>query len=105
MRKMLLILMFIAALVYCLKVLNSDDIGSRPKWHTIRRIMHGAIGSSIFVWASYELLKYYQLPDNLSLAVAGVIGYIGADTLARLIEKILDKLADRVSDEVKLDKK
>lgn len=92
MKKTLCILIFITSLVYALKVLNSDlMMQGKSKWYLARHTVTGALGSSQFVWWTYELLAYYKLPEGLCLATAGAVGYLGADVVARLFEKFIEK--------------
>lgn len=88
--------MAISAILYALRVLNSDMVEKGyGKWYLIRHTIVGAIGSGIFVWWSYEVLAYHGLPESLCLATAGAMGYVGADVLARLVEKLLEKLINK----------
>lgn len=96
MKKSLLILMVVSAALYALRVLNSDMIQKGySKWYLVRHTIVGAVGSGIFVWWSYEILMFHGLPESLCLATAGAMGYVGADVLARLVEKFLEKIINK----------
>lgn len=97
MKKPLLIIILISALVYALNTFNDELITKgKSKWYLLRHIITGAIGSAFFVWWIYEALRYYALPDNLCLATAGAVGYLGADVTTRFVEKFVEKLLDRI---------
>lgn len=51
------------------------------------------IGSSMLItWISYEIAKYFfNLPDSLSVAISGGIGYLGAESVSVLALKIIEK--------------
>lgn len=88
--------MIISAVLYCLRALNSENLNKeKGKWYVIRHIIIGCVGSSLFVWWSYELLIFHGLPESLCLATAGAIGYVGADVLANMIEKLIDRFINK----------
>lgn len=94
-RRSLLALVVITIFVYTIRSINDEMLKEGKSFMAIvRRITIGAIGSALFVWWSYEAMKYYGFPDGLSLATAGAVGYLGADVVTRFIEKFLDKLVD-----------
>ncbi|WP_120830201.1 phage holin family protein [Helicobacter pylori] len=51
------------------------------------------IGSSMLTtWISYEITKYFfNLPDSLSVAISGGIGYLGAESISVLALRIIEK--------------
>ncbi|AFI05230.1 phage holin family protein [Helicobacter cetorum] len=52
-----------------------------------------AVGSSMLsTWISYEIVTYFfHLPTSLSVAIAGGIGYLGAESISTLAIKLLEK--------------
>ncbi|MBS3010872.1 hypothetical protein [Helicobacter phage COL 5-PUJ] len=53
------------------------------------------VGSSMLVtWISYEITDYFfQLPQSLSVAISGGVGYLGAESISALA---LDSLKKRI---------
>ncbi len=76
--------------LYVLKSLREREL--RTISEKIAYIFQG-IGSSMLVtWISYEITKYFfNLPDSLSVAISGGIGYLGAESVSVLALKIIEK--------------
>ncbi|CCB80746.1 hypothetical protein HBZC1_17600 [Helicobacter bizzozeronii CIII-1] len=62
------------------------------KWDKIRYIFWGIGSSMLTTWISFEAIIYFfHLPIGLSTAIAGGIGYIGAEVVSDYALKILEK--------------
>lgn len=88
----LIALMLITALVSCFKHYDDEEVAKLTKGGRLRRTIVGGFGSSLIVFLAYEImvgqLGFYP---RVSLAIAGVIGFIGADEIIKLMEKHLDR--------------
>lgn len=90
------IISLISMLVYVLSIFDKEEVErhNRKKGYVYRRAIVGAIGSAICVWLAYELAVYLGLPNSLSLAISGFIGFLGADVLSRMFEKVFNQFVD-----------
>lgn len=81
-------LAMVSALIYVLTILDKEEVikHNRRKGYVIRRSIIGAVGSAIGVWLSFEIAVYFGMPDSFALAIAGFVGFLGADTISRIIE-------------------
>lgn len=62
----------------------------------IRKLFVGCVGSCIAVICVYEFFKYIHFPEMLALGLGAAAGYIGGETMIRLLlEFIENKLKGR----------
>ena len=91
----LFIVSLLAAFVYVLRVFENNEHKSN-RASLIRRSIIGSIGSMISVAITFYLLQYiFNTPVKLALAIAGGVGYMGADIVSRLAEKLIAQLIDK----------
>lgn len=81
-------LAFLSAFLFTLKNYKIQEEETTPE--RIRRLMTGSVGSMITVWAVFEILFYFQLPERLCLALAGASGYLGAEVISKFIVAFID---------------
>ncbi len=76
--------------LYVLKSLREREL--RTISEKIAYIFQGIGSSMLITWISYEITKYFfNLPDSLSVAISGGIGYLGAESVSVLALKIIEK--------------
>lgn len=68
-----------------------DTNNYKTKGELIRKVIYGMGGSGITVICVYHICIYFNLNDNLSLALGGACGYIGADYFIKFLERFLEK--------------
>lgn len=86
---------------------NIENKALNTKAKKINFILSGIFSSMLMGFFACELGLYLGLPDNLSGALGGVAGYIGANTISDLILSYLKKSLDKeldLKDETKEDK-
>lgn len=74
---------------------NPELKGGR-KW---RKLIVGSGGSLLTVWTLFELMLYIGLPMRLSLCLAGLGGYAGAEVFVKMFLKFVEKKFDVIADE------
>lgn len=77
-----------SSILYAIK--NYDEFAKHSKWTRFRKLMYGMFGSALTTWAVFEVLKYLELPDRLSLALAASCGYLGAEVISRLVLNFIE---------------
>ncbi len=76
--------------LYVLKSLSDKEL--RTISEKVAYIFQGIGSSMLITWISYEITKYFfNLPDSLSVAISGGIGYLGAESVSVLALKIIEK--------------
>ncbi len=81
--------MFVGIL-YVLKSMREREM--RTISDKVAYIFQGIGSSMLITWISYEITKYFfNLPDSLSVAISGGIGYLGAESVSVLALKIIEK--------------
>ncbi len=76
--------------LYVLKSFREKEL--RTISEKIAYIFQGIGSSMLITWISYEITKYFfNLPDSLSVAISGGIGYLGAESVSVLALKIIEK--------------
>ena len=90
------IIALISMFLYVLSILDKEEVQkhNRRKGYVLRRATTGAIGSAICVWLAYETAIYFGLPNSFSLAISGFVGFLGADVLSRMFEKVFNRFID-----------
>ncbi|HAP9482732.1 TPA: holin [Enterococcus faecium] len=84
---------FVGLFVGVLYVLKSiRDKKLRTISEKVAYIFQGIGSSMLITWISYEITKYFfNLPDSLSVAISGGIGYLGSESVSVLVLKIIEK--------------
>ncbi len=84
---------FVGLFVGVLYVLKSmRNVELRTFSEKIAYAIQGIGSSMLITWISYEITKYFfNLPDSLSVAISGGIGYLGAESISILALKIIEK--------------
>lgn len=92
----LAIISIVSMFLYVLSILDKEEVQNhnRRKGYVMRRSIVGAIGSAICVWLAYETAIYFGLPNSFSLAISGFVGFLGADVLSRMFEKVFNRFID-----------
>lgn len=92
----LALISIVSMCVYILSILDQEEVQkhNRRKGYVLRRSIVGAIGSAICVWLAYETAIYVGLPNSFSLAISGFVGFLGADVLSRMFEKVFNRFLD-----------
>ncbi len=81
---------FFVGVLYVLKSFREREL--RTISEKISFIIQGIGSSMLITWISYEITKYFfNLPDSLSVAISGGIGYLGAESVSVLALKIIEK--------------
>ncbi len=76
--------------LYVLKSMRNAEL--RNISEKIAYAIQGIGSSMLITWISYETTKYFfNLPDSLSVAISGGIGYLGAESISVLALKIIEK--------------
>lgn len=75
--------------LFVLRTIQEEVIDSKAK--AIQFVLYGIGSSTLITWIGYEVLVFYGLPPSLSCAIGGGLGFIGAETIARLAIRILKK--------------
>lgn len=86
----------ISMFLYVLSIFDKEEVQkhNRRKGYVYRRAIVGSIGSAICVWLAYETAVYFGLPNSFSLAISGFVGFLGADVLSRMFEKVFNRFVD-----------
>lgn len=75
--------------LFVLRTIQNEAIDTKGK--AIRFVTYG-IGSSVLItWIGFETFVYLGLPNSLSSALGGGLGFIGAETVARLVIRAFNK--------------
>ncbi|RKV61831.1 phage holin family protein [Helicobacter pylori] len=78
--------------LYVLRSIVREDF--KNKTEKIIYIIQGVGSSMLVTWISYEITNYFfQLPQSLSVAISGGVGYLGAESVSALA---LDSLKKRL---------
>lgn len=80
---------FIIGVLFLIKGYDEANISTRASH--IRYVVGGMIGSMFITWLGFELFLYFGLPDKLSVALGGLLAYLGTDKIALYFEAFLQK--------------
>ncbi|PAF49212.1 hypothetical protein BKH41_03790 [Helicobacter sp. 12S02232-10] len=80
----------LVGVLYVLRTIQEEHIDTKSK--ALQFIIYGVGSSMLVTWIGYEIAHtYYGLPDSLSCAIGGGLGFIGAETISRLLIKLFKK--------------
>ena len=88
----ILLVGFVIGVLFVLKGYEKVEIKTRAAH--IRYVLHGVVGSMFITWLGFELFLYLGLPDKLSIALGGLLAYLGTDKVATLFENFIQKKLD-----------
>ncbi len=80
---------FIMGVLFILKGYERVQITS--KLAHARYVISGIVGSMFITWLGYELFLFIGLPNSFSVALGGLLAYLGADKIADVFEHLLYK--------------
>ncbi|MDO7253890.1 phage holin family protein [Helicobacter cappadocius] len=75
--------------LFVLRTIHEEAIDTKAKM--IQFIIYGVGSSMLITWIGYEVLIFYSLPNSLSCAIGGGLGFVGAETISRLIIALFKK--------------
>ncbi|WQZ52192.1 phage holin family protein [Helicobacter pylori] len=76
--------------LYILRSIRNENF--RSKTERLFYIIQGVGSSMLTTWISYEITDYFfNLPTNLSVAISGGVGYLGAESVSALVLDSLKK--------------
>lgn len=78
----------VSSMLYAIK--NYDEFAQHSKWVRLRKLLYGMFGSALTTWAVFEVLRYVELPERLSLALAATCGYLGAEVISRIVLNFIE---------------
>lgn len=78
-------------LLFVLRTIHEEAIDTKSK--LIQFVIYGIGSSMLITWIGYEVFVFYGLPQSLSCAIGGGMGFVGAETIARLVIKAFKKKA------------
>ncbi|PAF51283.1 phage holin family protein [Helicobacter sp. 13S00477-4] len=86
----ILILGIFVGILFVLRTIKEVSIDTKAKM--IQYVIYGVGSSMLTTWIAYEVLNYYtNFPLSLSSALAGGVGFIGAETASRLVISFFEK--------------
>lgn len=86
------IICIMAGFVYYIKLIDAEENKEKPNGYIWRKAIIGGIGNIIVVLGAYHLITAtMNWDENLVLICCAGLGYIGADTIFKMIEKSLEK--------------
>lgn len=85
----MLVVGFIGGCLYVLREFDNQEIRNRR--HLIRRVFYGVTSSMFITYVTWEILIFQGLPVAVATAISGGLGYIGAETVSRLIVRFFEK--------------
>lgn len=80
---------FMMGILFLMKGYEKAQI--KTKAAHIRYVISGIIGSMFITWLGYELFVFAGLPDKLSVALGGLLAYLGTDKIADIFEAFVQK--------------
>ncbi|PAF53241.1 hypothetical protein BKH42_06855 [Helicobacter sp. 13S00482-2] len=86
-----LIGLFVGCL-FVLRTISEEVIDTKSKM--IQFIIYGVGSSMLITWIGYEIFVFYGLPPSLACSIGGGLGFIGAETIARIFIRFLKKKLD-----------
>lgn len=75
--------------LHILRAIREEPIDTKSK--AVQFVIYGVGSSMLVTWIGYEICVFYGLPPSLSCAVGGGLGFIGAETIARLLIRLFKK--------------
>ncbi|PAF49612.1 holin [Helicobacter sp. 12S02232-10] len=85
----ILILGVCVGILFVLRTIKEVSIDTKSKM--IQYVIYGVGSSMLTTWIAYELLNYYtHFPLSLSSALSGGVGFIGAETVSRLVIRLFE---------------
>lgn len=82
-----LVIGIVTGILYVIKGYEKRCILTRGEH--IRYVINGVLGSMFLTWLGYELFCAIGLNTNLSVALGGLLAYLGTDKVAELFEKFI----------------
>ncbi|ANT42747.1 putative holin [Helicobacter phage Pt4497U] len=80
-----------AGVLYVFRSIRNENFKNRTE--KVIYFIQGVGSSMLITWISYEITGYFfQLPQSLSVAISGGMGYLGAESVSALA---LDSLKKR----------
>ncbi|PAF46414.1 hypothetical protein BKH46_07440 [Helicobacter sp. 12S02634-8] len=73
-------------ILYTLRAIREEPINTQSK--AIWFIVYGVGSSMLVTWIAFEVAIFYGIPTSLACALGGGIGFVGAETIARLLIKV-----------------
>lgn len=77
--------------LFVIRTMQEEIIDTKSKM--IQFIFYGIGSSMLITWIGYEVFVFYGLPPSLSCAIGGGMGFVGAESIARLVIRIFKKKA------------
>ncbi|MCE3040471.1 phage holin family protein [Helicobacter anatolicus] len=87
-----LLIIFVGAFsgaMYVMRTIEKEELDTRIK--KLRYIIYGMGSSMLFTWIASEIGFYFGLPNSLSVALGGGIGFLGAECVTAFFLKFLQK--------------
>lgn len=92
-----LIIGIFVGLLFVLRTIQEEAIDTKGK--LIQFVIYGIGSSMLITWIGYEVFVFYGLPQSLACAIGGGMGFVGAETIARLVIRVFKKKAGLKEDE------
>ena len=80
---------FVMGVLFILKGYEKAHIETRTQH--FRYVATGILSSMFITWFGFELFLYFGMPDKLSVALGGLLAYLGADKIADFFEFAIKK--------------
>lgn len=80
---------FFIGVLFVMKGYEKAEINTRASH--IRYVVNGVLGSMFITWLGFEIFMYFGLPNKLSVALGGLLAYLGTDKIALYFEALLQK--------------
>lgn len=93
---LVLLVGFWAGAMFSFRILREEDIKTRSE--KIQFVAYGVSSSMFVTWIGFETFAYLGLPTALSCALGGGLGFIGAETIARIVILTFKKKAGAQDD-------
>lgn len=86
------IISFVSIIIYYLRAIDLEENKDKAKGYIWRKVIIGGVGNIIIVIGVYHLITATTgWDENIILILCAGFGYIGADTIFKLIEKALER--------------
>lgn len=80
---------FLMGVLFVIKGYEKAHIST--KMAHARYVISGVLGSMFITWVGFELFLFAGLPSRLSVALGGLLAYLGADKIADIFELLIQK--------------
>ncbi|PAF50854.1 phage holin family protein [Helicobacter sp. 13S00477-4] len=77
--------------LFVMRTISEEVIDTKAKM--IQFIVYGVGSSMLITWIGYEVFVFYGLPPSLACAIGGGMGFVGAESIARLVIRVFKKKA------------